>query len=246
MSRTKRSIEKRSLTCSVRPLPSGLRDGGRAGVAGAHRRRPPHPPGGRGFLSDRPQRPRAPHPTSVPTTGTPAACASIRLTGVPSLSEVSTTTSLADTSGHVAAYAGPRAGAPASAPGRAACSSACSSPSPHDEEADVLPVGEPAGDAQEAVHALDRHQPRHERHHARIRGDPSSARTARRARPPPLGAPPTGTGRSRAGSSRCARGATPSRDELVPHLVRDRHQARTTVGEEALDGANRRDVRDEK
>lgn len=34
-------------------------------------------------------------PTRVLTTGTPAVCASIRLTGVPSLSDVSTTTSLA-------------------------------------------------------------------------------------------------------------------------------------------------------
>ena len=67
-------------------------------------------------------------PTRVATTGTPAACASIRLTGVPSLSDVSTTTSLAkQTRRHVALKARPDD--PRRAAGSARSSSR-SSPSP--------------------------------------------------------------------------------------------------------------------
>ena len=46
-------------------------------------------------------------PRRVLATGTPTACASIRLTGVPSLSEVSTTTSLAAQTASVSRRNGP-------------------------------------------------------------------------------------------------------------------------------------------
>ena len=104
-------------------------------------------------------------PTRPATTGVPAAWASIRLTGVPSLSEVSTTASLAKQTSGMSRRKPAQMRRPVQR-GRlgARLERSAQLSVAHDEEVHARTLcGEAPGDAKETVHPLDRHEPSDQR-----------------------------------------------------------------------------------
>ena len=105
-------------------------------------------------------------PTRLATTGVPAACASIRLTGVPSLSEVSTTASLAKQTSGMSRRKPAQVRRPSQL-GRlgARLERSAQLSVAHHEEVHALALGgQIPRDAKEPVDSFDRHEPGDQRH----------------------------------------------------------------------------------